>query len=59
MVMSIFSQYQQATSRFCVFFGVDQRGNPILKFVRSVPWEFGEVVPDYVLGQTACALFLR
>ncbi|XP_053295457.1 DNA excision repair protein ERCC-1 [Pleuronectes platessa] len=35
-----------------------QRGNPILKFVRSVPWEFGDVVPDYVLGQTACALFL-
>ncbi|CAL1581565.1 unnamed protein product [Knipowitschia caucasica] len=35
-----------------------QRGNPILKHVRSVPWEFGEVVPDYVLGQTTCALFL-
>ncbi|XP_057707732.1 DNA excision repair protein ERCC-1 [Corythoichthys intestinalis] len=35
-----------------------QRGNPILKFVRSVPWEFGEVVPDYVLGKTTCALFL-
>ncbi|KAK0142975.1 DNA excision repair protein ERCC-1 [Merluccius polli] len=35
-----------------------QRGNPILKFVRSVPWEFGEIVPDYVLGQTTCALFL-
>ncbi|XP_067878106.1 DNA excision repair protein ERCC-1 isoform X2 [Heterodontus francisci] len=35
-----------------------QRGNPILKFVRNVPWEFGEVVPDYVLGQTTCALYL-
>ncbi|KAF3843030.1 hypothetical protein F7725_001879 [Dissostichus mawsoni] len=35
-----------------------QRGNPILKFVRSVPWEFGEAVPDYILGQTTCALFL-
>ncbi|XP_056436022.1 DNA excision repair protein ERCC-1 isoform X3 [Gadus chalcogrammus] len=35
-----------------------QRGNPILKFVRSVPWEFGEITPDYVLGQTTCALFL-
>ncbi|TRY97248.1 hypothetical protein DNTS_013729 [Danionella cerebrum] len=34
------------------------RGNPILKFVRNVPWEFGEVVPDYVLGRTTCALFL-
>ncbi|XP_048871029.1 DNA excision repair protein ERCC-1 [Brienomyrus brachyistius] len=35
-----------------------QRGNPILKFVRSVPWEFGEVIPDYILGPTTCALFL-
>lgn len=35
-----------------------QRGNPILKFVRSVPWEFGDIVPDYVLGQMTCALFL-
>ncbi|MBN3276715.1 ERCC1 protein, partial [Polyodon spathula] len=35
-----------------------QRGNPLLKFVRNVPWEFGDVTPDYVLGQTTCALFL-
>uniref|UniRef100_A0A8C5RCL4 DNA excision repair protein ERCC-1 n=1 Tax=Laticauda laticaudata TaxID=8630 RepID=A0A8C5RCL4_LATLA len=35
-----------------------QRGNPILKFVRNVPWEFGEILPDYVLGQSTCALFL-
>ncbi|ERE52989.1 DNA excision repair protein ERCC-1, partial [Cricetulus griseus] len=35
-----------------------QRGNPVLKFVRNVPWEFGEVTPDYVLGQSTCALFL-
>ena len=30
-----------------------------MKYVRSVPWEFGDVIPDYVLGQTTCALFLR
>ncbi|XP_012888198.1 PREDICTED: DNA excision repair protein ERCC-1 isoform X2 [Dipodomys ordii] len=35
-----------------------QRGNPVLKFVRSVPWEFGDATPDYVLGQSTCALFL-
>ncbi|XP_037675678.1 DNA excision repair protein ERCC-1 isoform X1 [Choloepus didactylus] len=35
-----------------------QRGNPVLKFVRNVPWEFGDVLPDYVLGQGTCALFL-
>ncbi|CAG8573172.1 1586_t:CDS:2 [Funneliformis mosseae] len=35
-----------------------QRGNPILQFIRNVPWEFGDIVPDYVVGQTTCALFL-
>lgn len=35
-----------------------QRGNPILKYVRNIPWEFGDIVPDYVMGQTTCALFL-
>ncbi|XP_072483871.1 DNA excision repair protein ERCC-1 [Notamacropus eugenii] len=35
-----------------------QRGNPVLKFIRNVPWEFGEIVPDYVMGQSTCALFL-
>uniref|UniRef100_A0A8C5PR32 ERCC1-like central domain-containing protein n=1 Tax=Leptobrachium leishanense TaxID=445787 RepID=A0A8C5PR32_9ANUR len=35
-----------------------QRGNPVLKHIRNVPWEFGEIIPDYVLGETSCALFL-
>uniref|UniRef100_UPI00398E4BE6 DNA excision repair protein ERCC-1 n=1 Tax=Pristiophorus japonicus TaxID=55135 RepID=UPI00398E4BE6 len=35
-----------------------QRGNPVLKFVRNVPWEFGETTADYILGQTTCALYL-
>ncbi len=36
-----------------------QRGNPILKSIRACPWEFSDqIVPDYVIGQRACALFL-
>ncbi|GFR72084.1 DNA excision repair protein ERCC-1 [Elysia marginata] len=35
-----------------------QRGNPILKSVRNIPWEYGNIVPDYVMGQSNCALFL-
>lgn len=35
-----------------------QRGNPLLQFVRNVPWEYGEIVPDYVMGHSCCALFL-
>ncbi|XP_035210661.1 DNA excision repair protein ERCC-1-like [Stegodyphus dumicola] len=35
-----------------------QRGNPLLKSITNVPWEFSEIEPDYVMGKTACALFL-
>ena len=36
-----------------------QRGNPILKSISAVPWEFSEnIVPDYILGKNACALYL-
>ncbi|KAK0168299.1 hypothetical protein PV327_002122 [Microctonus hyperodae] len=35
-----------------------QRGNPLLKFIKNVPWEYSEVVPDYVMGTGVCALFL-
>lgn len=27
--------------------------------MRNVPWEMGDIIPDYVLGPTTCALFLR
>ena len=36
-----------------------QRGNPILKGIRLVPWEFSDsIVPDYILGSKASALYL-
>lgn len=36
-----------------------QRGNPILKGITNIPWEFNDsIVPDYVVGKTACVLFL-
>lgn len=36
-----------------------QRGNPLLKHIRNVKWTFADVVPDYLLGQSSCALYLR
>lgn len=37
----------------------NQRGNPILKSITSIPWEFdSSAVPDYVVGKSACILFL-
>lgn len=35
-----------------------QKGNPSLNYVRNVPWEYGDIPADYVLGATTCALFL-
>ncbi|KDR11226.1 hypothetical protein L798_14396, partial [Zootermopsis nevadensis] len=35
-----------------------QRGNPLLKSILNVPWEYEEITPDYVMGRTTCALFL-
>ncbi|CAN8178151.1 unnamed protein product [Coccothraustes coccothraustes] len=30
----------------------------VLRFIRNVPWEFGDVSADFVLGTSSCALFL-
>lgn len=35
-----------------------QKGNPVLKFFRNVRWQFADILPDYMLGQTTAALFL-
>lgn len=35
-----------------------QKGNPLLKHIRNVPWEYGDIEPDYIMGQTTCALYL-
>ena len=36
-----------------------QKKNPLMKHIRNVPWEVGNIVPDFELGKTTCALFLR
>lgn len=42
-----------------MFYRLFQRGNPLLKSISNVPWEYEEsIVPDYVMGRTTCALFL-
>ena len=35
-----------------------QKGNPSLNYIRSLPWEYGDIPADYVLGATTCAFFL-
>lgn len=36
-----------------------QKGNPVLASLKSVAWEYSDILADYGLGQTTCALFLR
>lgn len=35
-----------------------QKNNPVLSQLRSVAWEYSDIVADYGLGTTTCALFL-
>lgn len=35
-----------------------QNGNPILQAIKTVPWEYADIQPDFVVGVTACAVFL-
>lgn len=30
-----------------------------MKFIRNIPWEVGNIVPDFELGKTTCALYIR
>ncbi|PHH54954.1 Mating-type switching protein swi10 [Ceratocystis fimbriata CBS 114723] len=35
-----------------------QKGNPVLTHFKKCAWEYGDILADYVLGVTTCALFL-
>ncbi|XP_010548763.1 PREDICTED: DNA excision repair protein ERCC-1 [Tarenaya hassleriana] len=35
-----------------------QKGNPLLKHIRNVRWVFSDIIPDYLIGQNSCALYL-
>lgn len=48
----------QMGSKMGILVSEKQRGNPLLRFLRLIPWQFSaDVVPDYIMGST-CAIFL-
>lgn len=47
-----------STVSHAILVNTKQRGNPLLKSITNVTWEFEDIVPDYVVGRTACILFL-
>ncbi|KAK7277900.1 hypothetical protein RJT34_22919 [Clitoria ternatea] len=47
-----------STFRNAILVSHRQKGNPLLKHIRNVRWAFADVVCDYLLGQSSCALYL-
>lgn len=45
-------------SRNAILVSHRQKGNPLLKHVRNVRWSFADILCDYMLGQSSCALYL-
>ncbi|KAH8916250.1 DNA repair protein rad10 [Atractiella rhizophila] len=35
-----------------------QKGNPLLQFIKTVPWEYGDILGDYQVGLTTGVLYL-
>ncbi|XP_060528138.1 DNA excision repair protein ERCC-1 [Cylas formicarius] len=49
---------KSAKNSHCLYVNSKQRGNPLLKFISNIPWEYSDIVPDYEMGKSTCALFL-
>ncbi|KAG0474948.1 hypothetical protein HPP92_014634 [Vanilla planifolia] len=47
-----------AQNRNAILVSHRQKGNPLLKHIRNVRWVFADVVCDYLLGQSSCALYI-
>ncbi|KAJ1584318.1 hypothetical protein NDA12_002336 [Ustilago hordei] len=47
-----------ASSSSTILVNPCQRGNPLLSSIRSLGWEYSDIVPDYVVGVSSCILFL-
>ncbi|KAK9145729.1 hypothetical protein Sjap_005632 [Stephania japonica] len=56
---SLASSGSAIQSRNAILVSHRQKGNPLLKHIRNVKWVFADVVCDYLLGQTSCALYIR
>jgi len=50
--------FSSSTSPYRILVNKKQKGNPVLKCIHNVPWEYDSIIPDYELGRCACALYL-
>lgn len=57
--ISIGNRTTSTSKTNCILVNPKQRGNPILKSITNIPWEFDDgIIPDYVVGTTAGILYL-
>ncbi|KAJ3110003.1 ssDNA endonuclease and repair protein rad10 [Phlyctochytrium bullatum] len=49
---------QQARKVNKILVNARQKGNPVLKHVKAVSWEYADIIPDFQVGVTSCVLFL-
>ena len=47
------------SATYCITANPVQRQNPVVRCIRNIPVTFDDVIPDFILGKTTCALFLR
>ncbi|XP_055841484.1 DNA excision repair protein ERCC-1 [Episyrphus balteatus] len=52
------SKLQGPFNSHCIQVHPKQRGNPILKTILNCPYEFRDIVPDYIVGKNACIIYL-
>ncbi|XP_020583738.1 DNA excision repair protein ERCC-1 isoform X2 [Phalaenopsis equestris] len=52
------SASSSAQNRNAILVSHRQKGNPLLKHIRNVKWAFADIVCDYLLGQSSCALYI-
>ncbi|CAM8925346.1 unnamed protein product [Rhodiola kirilowii] len=52
------SAAQSTYNRNAILVSNRQKGNPLLKHIRNVRWNFADILCDYLLGQGTCALYL-
>lgn len=57
-VVSSSGAIKKVHKKNCVLVSNKQRGNPLLKSIGEVPYEFDDIVPDYQVGETTCVLYL-
>lgn len=51
-------KFEYANNNFIILYIIVQRDNPFLKAIKIVRIEFCSIIPDFIIGNNICCLFL-